>query len=308
MDAGVIGTGAMGRNHVRVYTELKEVGTTYVYDLDHAAAEAVAVQNGAEVCASMEEFLRKAEAVSVCVPTPYHFSTARQCIGAGVHTLIEKPICLTAEEGERLLAEIPDGLTVGVGHIERFNPIVDEVRRLVSAPLYVQVSRHNPASARVSGSSVVEDLMIHDIDVVFNALFPGRDYTLTASGTEDVAGVLATFGTTPVYLSASRKSSKKIRSIYIEEENRTIEADFMTQEVYVYRKPCHYDQTDGLYRQENIIEKVLVNKVEPLKVELKTFLDCVKQNKSFPVTPGEGKKNLAICERIKSGLNARKGS
>jgi len=307
MDAGVIGTGAMGRNHVRVYTELKEVGTTYVYDLDHAAAEAVAVQNGAEVCASMDEFLRKAEAVSVCVPTPYHFSTARQCIGAGVHTLIEKPICLTAEEGERLLAEIPDGLTVGVGHIERFNPIVDEVRRLVSAPLYVQVSRHNPASARVSGSSVVEDLMIHDIDVIFHALFSGP-YTVASAGTDDVAAALITFGTTPVYLSASRKASKKVRSIYIEQEEATIEADYMTQEVYVYRKPGAYGLVDGQYRQENIIEKLLVNKVEPLKTELQTFVRCARDAKPFPVTPAQGLENLRVCERIRQGLAGRNRS
>jgi len=302
MDAGVIGTGAMGRNHVRVYTELKEVGTTYVYDLNRAGAEEVAAATGAEVCSSMEELLRKAECVSVCVPTPYHFNTAQQVIGAGVHALIEKPICLTVEEGKHLIEQIPKETIVGIGHIERFNPIVQEIGEIVAAPLYVSFHRHNPASARVTGSSVVEDLMIHDIDVIFNALFPGRDYTLTASGTEDVAAALATFGTTPVYLSASRKSSKKIRSIYIEEENRTIEADFMTQEVYVYRKPCHYDQTDGLYRQENIIEKLLVNKVEPLKTELQTFVRCAREGKPFPVTPEQGLLNLQVCETVKQGL------
>ena len=88
MDAGVIGTGVMGRNHVRVYSELKEVGTTYVYDLNTKAAEEVAAATGAEVCRSMEELLRKAECVSVVVPTPYHLRTAGEVIAAGVHTLI----------------------------------------------------------------------------------------------------------------------------------------------------------------------------------------------------------------------------
>jgi predicted dehydrogenase len=302
MDAGVIGTGAMGRNHVRVYTELKEVGTTYVYDLDTAAAERVAAATGAEVCTSMDELLRKAECISVCVPTPYHFSTAGQVIGAGVHTLIEKPICLTSEEGRQLLGLIPDDVTVGVGHIERFNPVVDEVKRLVRKPLYVQVSRHNPASARVTGSSVVEDLMIHDIDIVFHALFHGP-YTLASSGTADIAGALFTFGTTPVYLSASRKSSKKVRTIYVEEEDLTIEGDFMTQEVYVYRKPGAYGQENGLYRQENIIEKVLVNKVEPLKIELQTFVRAARDGTPFPVSPAEGLENLRICEEIRGSLS-----
>lgn len=304
MDVGVIGTGTMGRNHVRVYSELKEVGTTYVYDLNTEAAEGVAAATGAEVCRSVEEFLRKAECISICVPTPYHFRTAREVIAAGVHTLIEKPLCLTVRECEELNGLIPGGLTVGVGHIERFNPIVTEVARIVRKPLYVSFHRHNPASARVSGSTVVEDLMIHDIDVAFNVLFPGREYTLTASGTGDVAAVLAAFGRTPVYLSASRKSSKKVRSIYIEEEDRTIEGDFMTQEVYVYRKPEVYGQENGLYRQENIIEKLLVNKVEPLKIELSTFIRAARDGKPFTVTPAQGLSNVRVCEAISRSLAA----
>jgi len=304
MDAGVIGTGTMGRNHVRVYSELKEVGTTYVYDLNTEAAEAVAAANGAEVCCSMEEFLRKTECVSVCVPTQYHFGTAERVIAAGVHALIEKPICLTSRECEQLIGQIPNRLTVGVGHIERFNPVVTEIAGIAKDPLYVSFHRHNPASARVSGSSVVEDLMIHDIDIAFNVLFPGRECTLHASGTGDVAAALAAFGRTPVYLSASRKSSKKVRSIYIEEEDRTIEGDFMTQEVYVYKKPEVYGQMNGLYRQENIIEKLLVNKVEPLKIELSTFVRAARDGRPFPVTPEQGLSNVRVCEAIYRGLSA----
>ena len=304
MDAGVIGTGVMGRNHVRVYSELKEVGTTYVYDLNTEAAEAVAAANGAEVCCSMEEFLRKTECVSVCVPTQYHFGTAERVIAAGVHALIEKPICLTSRECEQLIGQIPSGLTVGVGHIERFNPVVTEIAGIAKDPLYVAFHRHNPASARVSGSTVVEDLMIHDIDIAFNVLFPGRECTLHASGTGDVAAALAAFGRTPVYLSASRKASKKVRSVYIEEEDRTIEGDFMTQEVYVYKKPEVYGQMNGLYRQENIIEKLLVNKVEPLKIELSTFVRAARDGRPFPVTPEQGLSNVRVCEAIYRGLSA----
>ena len=194
MDAGVIGTGVMGRNHVRVYSELKEVGTTYVYDLNTKAAEEVAAATDAEVCRSMEELLRKADCVSACVPTPYHLQTAERVIAAGVHTLIEKPLCPTSRECEELIGQIPEGLTVGVGHIERFNPVVTEVARVVEDPLYVSFHRHNPASARVSGSSVVEDLMIHDVDIAFNVLFPGRECTVHASGTGDVAAALVSLG------------------------------------------------------------------------------------------------------------------
>jgi len=146
--------------------------------------------------------------------------------------------------------------------------------------------------------------MIHDIDIALNVLFPGREYAVHASGTGDVAAALAAFGRMPVYLSASRKASKKVRSIYIEEEDRTIEGDFMTQEVFVYKKPGAYGQVNGLYRQENIIEKLLVNKVEPLKIELAMFVRAARDGKPFPVTPEQGLGNVQVYEEIYRSLTA----
>ncbi|MCK4269369.1 MAG: Gfo/Idh/MocA family oxidoreductase [Methanogenium sp.] len=299
MDVGVIGVGIMGQNHARVYSELKAVDSVWVYDLNEAAAKNIADKNSAECAGSMDELLKSVDAVSLCVPTPYHCSTAKEVIRAGVNVLIEKPICLTSAEAEELIQMIPEDLTVGVGHIERFNPIISEIKEIIKDPLYVEIKRHNPASARVTGSSVVEDLMIHDIDIVFHSLFEnGCEYKMESLCTFDVCGALFQFEKTPVYLSASRKSSKKIRMIHIEEEEFTIQGDFMSQEVYVYRKPEHYHVEEQRYVQENIIEKVMVGKVEPLKTELNTFIDCVKTGEPFPVTPEQAMKNVKICESI----------
>src|SRR5690554_2660397 len=213
LDVGVIGVGMMGRNHARVYSELKAVDSLYLYDLNGEAARDLAGAFGATVSPNAEDLLRSVDAVSVCVPTPYHFSVATRVLDAGVPLLIEKPICATAEETRRLIGKIPDGLVVGVGHIERFNPIVPEIKKIVRDPLYIEMKRHNPASSRVSGSSVVEDLMIHDVDIMRNVLLPDGNYHLAGSGNQDVCSALFSFGETPVYLSASRKSSKKIRMI-----------------------------------------------------------------------------------------------
>ncbi len=214
MRAGVIGTGSMGRNHVRVYSELKSVDAVAVYDLNTAAAQAIARQHGATACSSVEELLKNADVVSVCVPTPYHAETVRQVFAAKRSVLIEKPICATSGEAHALMRHAPEGITVGVGHIERFNPVVAEIKKIIRQPLYVEMKRHNPASARVSGSSVVEDLMIHDIDILQSVLFPDP-CTISSAGNDDVCSVLMRCGTVPVALSASRKSSKKIRMIYI---------------------------------------------------------------------------------------------
>ena len=143
--------------------------------------------------------------------------------------------------------------------------------------------------------------MIHDIDILIHVLFKDT-YDLAAGGTEDIVSSLFRFNSTPAYLSASRKSSKKVRRIYIEEEDLTIEGDFMTQEIFSYFKPEKYHVENERYVQENIIEKVMVNKVEPLKVELQTFLECAKKRKSFPVTPEQATENVRICEEIRACL------
>lgn len=325
MKVGVIGSGTMGGNHVRIYSELKEVEEVYAFDVDRAKAKRLKGYD-VTVCNSQEELLRQVDAVSICVPTRHHLEVAKRAIEKDVHCLIEKPITLTVAEGAELLTLLKSkGLIVGVGHIERFNPIVREIERIIRKPLYVDISRHNPASARITDSTIVEDLMIHDIDIVFNVLYKplqglrvsppwacegtggARDgtklhsvgYEIHSAGNNDLCTALIEFGRSIVSLSASRKASKKIRKIYIEEEEFTIEGDFMNQEIYVYRKPERYGIENERYTQENIIEKVLVNKVEPLKEELKSFIKCVEKGEEFKITPVQALNNLKICEEIR---------
>ncbi|UUX91804.1 Gfo/Idh/MocA family protein [Methanoplanus endosymbiosus] len=369
MDVGVIGAGAMGRNHARVYSELKKVDSLYIYDTDEKAAGEVASKNEGIATSSLDELLGKVDAVSLCVPTPYHFDVAKEIFSADVGTdvLIEKPICHNSEAARELISLIPGhgnsdgddsicgnyyrnsdnddcsindtgnlrGPVVGVGHIERFNPIIKEIKEIIRDPLYVEIKRHNPASARVTGSSVVEDLMIHDIDIVLHSLF-GQPDRIEAFGTFDVCSLMMQYDSghnlqsaqvggmqsmqgirggmqgvheqddaytyplhnTPVYLSASRKSSRKIRTIHIEEEEFTLQGDFMTQELYIYWKPENYQIEAERYYQENIIEKVMVGKIEPLKTELSLFLECSEKRKPFPVTPEEGLGNLLFAEKV----------
>lgn len=301
MDVGVIGTGIMGKNHARIYSELKAVGDLFVFDINQNAAMEVAKTYNGEAVNSMAELLRRSEAVSLCVPTPFHFKTATDVIEKGVNTLIEKPICHTRLEGEALVKVIPEDLTVGVGHIERFNPIIPEISRMISDPYYVELHRHNPSSSRIIGSSVLEDLMIHDIDVINHCLFSELP-DFVARGNDDVVSVIGTSGDCTIQLSASRRASKKIRLIRIEQEDMTIEGDYMTQEIHIYRKPDQYFMKNHRYVQENIVEKVMVPKNESLRVELQTFLTCARNNKEFPVTPVQALQNLCTCNKIQMAM------
>jgi predicted dehydrogenase len=297
MDVGVIGVGAMGKNHARVYSELKAVENLFLFDLNASATQELAKKFDANIASGMVDLLDSVDAVSVCVPTQFHHKVACEVIQKNIPVLIEKPICSSSGEAANLVKKIPEDLVVGVGHIERFNAIIAELASIIRHPLYVEVCRHNPASSRVTGSSVVEDLMIHDIDLIFH-LIKAKSWELHSSGNRDVAGALFTINNNPVYLSASRKASKKVRTIYIEEEQFTVEGDFMNQEIFIHRKPGKISFENERYTQESLIEKVLVNQSEPLKRELSTFLDCVKSGKKFPITPEQGLFNLQVCEKI----------
>jgi len=297
MDVGVIGVGTMGRNHVRVYSELRGVNTLGIYDVNTQAAKDLGEKHGATVYGSIGELLDNCDAVSVVVPTQFHSSVVRQVFSKKKSVLIEKPICATSDDAKQLMKKAPEGITIGVGHIERFNPIVAEIKKIIDKPLYIELKRHNPASARITGSSVVEDLMIHDIDILLNVFFPNPS-DIHSVGNEDIMSVLMKCNGIPVSLSASRRASKKIRLFYVEDADFTIEGNFMTQEVNIYRKPGQYQIEAERYVQENIIEKVMLNKVEPLKRELETFIDCVNKNRPFPITPEQAILNLEFCEKI----------
>lgn len=299
MNIGVIGIGTMGKNHVRIYSELKGVDNIFVYDISRVK---VSLKEDVYICDSIEQLLGNVGAVSICVPTKYHFEVAKKAIEKGVHCLIEKPITSTIYEGEQLLRlfEKKD-LIIGVGHTERFNPIVAEIKKILKEPLLIEFTRHNPASSRITDSTIIEDLMIHDIDIVFNVLLQSEGYTLNSMGDNDIRIASLSFPCPIVYLSASRKAKKKIRKIYIEEEDFTIEGDFMNQELYIYQSPLRYELNNERYTQESIIEKILVNKVEPLREELKTFIKCLEENKPFPVTPQQAVNNLRRCGEFLGG-------
>ena len=301
MDVGVIGVGVMGRNHVRIYSELKRVDSLGIYDVNAEAAKALGEKHGADVYGSVSELLDNVDAVSVVVPTQFHSKVVGEVFAKKKSVLIEKPICATSDEAKNLMKTAPEGITVGIGHIERFNPIVAEIKKIVKNPLYIEMKRHNPTSSRITGSSVVEDLMIHDIDILLNEFFP-NPCDIHSVGNADVMSVLMKCNNLPVVLSASRKASKKIRLFYVEDEDFTIEGDFMSQEVTIYRKPGQYRIEAQRYVQENIIEKVMVGKVEPLKQELETFIDCVEKGKPFPITPEQAIRNLEFCERVSAAI------
>lgn len=298
MDVGVIGTGLMGANHARVYSSIKGIESVYVYDKDYEKAKKVAEQYDCLLASSMDALLDCVDAVSVVVPTKYHFEIAKACIESGKHTLVEKPICKTKDEARQLCAiasGMPD-LVLGVGHIERFNPVVTFIRENITNPKYISITRHNPGSDRITDSTVVEDLMIHDLDIIATFVNLHSEYLpIAAVGNDDTYVTIIDNGF-PIVLSASRRATKKTRQIYIEEEEKTIVGDFVEQSVHVYHKPEVYN----LYASVGVVARINIPRVEALNAELSTFIWCIQSKKPFPITFEEGRIMLELCEIVKS--------
>lgn len=300
MNIGIIGLGKMGKNHLRVYSEMRGIDEIFVYDTSSEVLRHLRDKYNVKICDSLDDLLRKVEAVSICVPTKYHYIISKKAIDANLNCLIEKPFTSNLEEGLELMkfAKNKKDLILGVGHIERFNPIVNEIKKILIRPRYIDIKRHNPASSRIIDTPVVADLMIHDIDIVWNLFFKDEKYELYSLGNSDIQKVVAKFGDCIISLSASRNACKKERSIYVECDDYTIDGDFMRQEIYIYQRPEKYRMNDVKYAQENVIEKLTIGKVEPLREELKVFIDCIRTKKSFPVTLEQAVKNLEIIENI----------
>jgi predicted dehydrogenase len=312
MRIGVIGVGNMGRHHVRVYSQMNDVSLVGIFDANIENAAKVQQAYGCDAFANVEDLLKKVDAVSIAVPTSLHYKYATRAINHKVHVLVEKPIASTLEEG-RMLQELAkkNKVVLQVGHVERFNPAVQELNRILEGErvLAIEARRLSPFDGRISDADVIQDLMIHDIDVVLSLVKVGvRDIqavAFTVKSDKNVDHCTATMMTNQnqvVCLTASRVTEQKIRELAITTESAFILMDYMDRKITISRRTTldfllNVEKLN--YRQENLIEKVYVPAVEPLVDQLAHFVGCIREGKS-PFVDGEaGCLAMAVAERIR---------
>jgi len=313
LETGVVGVGSMGRNHARVYRELAETELVGVADVDAAAADRVATQYDTTPYGT-SGLLERADAVTVAVPTPFHADVVQDAIDAGVHVLCEKPFVADPERGRELAAAARDaGVTLQVGHIERFNPAVRALEAIVPEldVIAVTADRLGPPLDRDIDTSVVFDLMIHDIDVVCS-LLDDEPVSLTATGTAggDYATATSSFeGGVEASLTASRVTQQKIRQLAITAEECRVTVDYLDQSVEIHRGSTpEYVSADGdlRHRVESVVERPLVENGEPLKQELAAFADAVREGTEPIVTAEDGVRAVEVASRVAARIAGRK--
>lgn len=324
INVAVIGVGYLGQHHARIYSELDNVKLIGVVDVDTKRAEEIAKKYGCDWYGDYREMLDKVDALSIVTPTTMHYKIAMDCIKAGKDILIEKPITTTVEEANRLIdAAEKAGTTIQVGHLERFNPVFSEVCRLIDNPLFIETERMSPFLGRGIDVDITLDLMIHDIDIILAIVNRSSTFIkdIKATGANvltdniDIAMAWIEFDSgVQALMKSSRISLEKSRKLKIFQKDAYLLVDYQNMEIKrFYKKGPRgtlqqnlsrvsrgaQDNGQGAGDKNEIMHEIInVEKKEPLKEELKSFIKCV-ESKSCPlVSAVDGRNALEIALQI----------
>jgi len=292
---GVVGVGHLGSIHAKMYSRLDNVKLVGVCDCNIERALEVGKRFKVASYSDYEELFGKIDAASIVVPTSLHYNVAKDFLKHGIHVLIEKPVTKTLSEADELISIAEEKkLILQVGHIERFNSAVLALEPYIKRPKFIECQRLGPFHERVKDVGVVLDLMIHDIDIVLGLIqqdVAGIEAVglSTISNYEDVANVRLTFEDgTIADITASRVTKDIVRKMRIFQEESYLSLDYVTQDAMLFEKTG-----------EKIIQKkIKFKKNNPLKKELKSFIDRVKTGKRPIVSGVEGRRALAVALEI----------
>ncbi len=295
INIAVIGLGHLGSVHTDIYSNIKDVKLVGVCDINPQKVSEFTKKYNIQGCTDIRYLFDKVDAVSIVVPTVCHYKVAYPFLERGIPVLLEKPMTATPEQALSLFNITKKTNTIlQIGHIERFNPAIQFIRKVTKNPRFVECHRLAPYRPRGTDVSVILDLMIHDIDIILT-LINSKIRKINAVGTpvlskeEDIANVRIEFENGAVAnLTASRISSKSMRKIRLFERNMYISIDYSAQTAVLYKKV-----------NNQILKKdIPIQKEQPLQKEIVSFINCVR-NKTQPVVSGkEGFEAVKLAFKI----------
>ncbi|HVR71422.1 MAG TPA: Gfo/Idh/MocA family oxidoreductase [Vicinamibacteria bacterium] len=296
---GVIGVGALGQHHARVYAQLEDVSLVGVHDQSAERAEEVAGRHGTRAFPDLGRLLDEVDAVSVAVPTVDHHRTSLAALRAGKDVLVEKPMAATLAEADDLIRVASERRALlQVGHIERFNPAVAVLGGQVTRPRFIEAHRLSPFSPRSLDVDVVLDLMIHDLDIVL-WLDGSLPVQVDAVGVPvltpraDIANARLRFASGLIAnLTASRVSAEKVRKFRVFAPRTYVSLDLAARSAAVHRL------VEGQGKPEIAVERLTAPDVEPLARQLSAFVSCVRSRSVPQVTGLDGRRALALAHTI----------
>ena len=304
---GVVGVGYLGRFHALIYSRLPGVDLVGVADVDGARAAAVASEAGCSAYADPFALIGSVDAVSVVVPTTAHLEVAGPYLRRGVHMLLEKPVAPDLAQGSEIvqLAEAA-GVTLQIGHLERFNAGIMELARRIDAPRFIEAQRMGGFTERATDVDVVSDLMIHDIDIIL-ALVDSDLADVRAVGTPvltdhvDIANARLEFvNGTVANVVASRVSDRTTRRIRVFQPRGYLSLDFVAQTLDTAVPVSRADSA----RPEIVRERLQVEPAKPLDREIDAFVRCVRNGERPLVHGAVGLKALEVALQVRERMTA----
>ncbi len=311
--AGIIGVGRMGEYHTAVYSELFFIDLVGVVDINGERGKTISKRFNTAFFPDFHEIIDKVDAVSIAVPTDLHYPIAKEFLSTGVNVLLEKPITNNFSQAVELfeLADKND-CTLHIGHVERFNGAVQELKKIVHEPLLIESRRLGPFQTRVEDDGVVMDLMIHDIDIILN-LVDSEVLDINVMGSsyftkkDDLASVQIRFKNNCIAnIIASRVTQNKIRTMSISQKDAYIYLDFSDQEIHVHRDASsehRLGKNELHYKEESFTERLFVHRENPLKLEIKHFLDCSANGAVSSIPVDKELRSLKIALEIVDKFN-----
>jgi predicted dehydrogenase len=280
----VVGAGVFGRHHLRVLSQSLNATLVGVVDADAERAARAAAEHNCETFATLGELTGKVDAAVVAVPTSMHADVGCELLTAGIDVLVEKPIAADLRSARRLVDAAAEYRRIlQVGHLERFNPAVAALQKILTIPLFFEIHRLSLFSPRSLDVDVVLDLMIHDLDIVLH-LAAAMPEEIRAAGISilsdkvDIANVRLAFpGGSIANLTASRVSTERVRKLRLFQPHQYISLDYQKQEAVAFTVSDN---------QQIGFQPLPVLKEEPLRLEIESFLECVAR-RSQPMVPGE---------------------
>lgn len=314
--AGVVGVGKMGSYHVGVLAELPEIQLAGIVDINKKRAAAIGRQYKVPFFTRYQDLYDLVDIVIIAVPTDLHYQIAKDFLKADKHVLLEKPVTNNLSKAREIFnLATKKNLTLHIGHVERFNGAVQELHRLVKTPIFVECKRMGPFSDRMKDDGVVLDIMIHDIDIILN-LIPSKVVntnvmgTSVFSGKDDLVNAQIEFENHCIAsFVASRASQNKVRTLEITQKDSYVMLDYTDQEIFIHRKSSseHVLSRDSLrYKQESLVERIFVHKDNPLKLEIKHFVDCATNGSPRKVAVDKELYSLEIALKILDQFNKHK--
>jgi len=299
---GVVGAGYLGRFHAEKYAGMDNVELVGVVDIDKSHAEDVAGKLNTKAYSHHQYLFGKVDAVSVVVPTPAHFSVAKDFLENNIDVLIEKPMSETTEQADDLIGFAKDrSLIIQVGHLERFNPAVVALQDIIKKPMFIESHRLSIYKDRCTDVSVVLDLMIHDIDIILNFVRSEIVNIHAAgipviSGHVDIANARLEFKSGCIAnVTASRISTKNERKIRLFQKDAYISVDFANQGITVIQRN---DELEGGLIPGMDIKQISFARSDALEDELKSFVKAVLKREAPEVTGQMGRDALKIALSI----------